>query len=88
MIFEVVAASLTQNSPRDADLSLSSILDFLQGTESDIQSKKAAKELNVFLSDPRQTLKSIKKTGITDDTFSTSGLVIYLPTQSVIIIES
>lgn len=61
--------SLIQNSPWEPDFLLFSIVDCLQGTEGNIQSTEFAKELNIFLSDLSQTLKSIQRTEITDEIF-------------------
>lgn len=61
-----------QNSTRKPDFLLFAIVDYLQGTEGNIRSIKLAKELNIFLSDLSQTLKSIQRTEITDEIFCTS----------------
>lgn len=61
--------SLIQNSPWEPDFLLFSIVDYLQRTEGNIQSTEFAKELNIFLSDLSQTLKSIQRTEITDEIF-------------------
>lgn len=71
MVLKIVAVSLIQNSPWKPDLPLSSILDYLQGTEGKIQSTEFANELNIFILDLSQTLKSIQRTEITDENFST-----------------
>lgn len=78
-----------QNSSWKPDFLLFAIVDYLQSTEGNIQSTEFAKELNIFLSDLSQTLKSIQRTEITNEIFCTSRSVRNLisPYKNIIIIK-
>lgn len=58
-----------QNSPWKPNFLFFAIVDYLQGTEGNVQSTEFAKELNIFLSDLSQTLKSSQRTEITNEIF-------------------
>lgn len=53
MVFQIADICLMQNSPWKPDFLLFANVDYLRGTEGDIQSTEFAKELNIFLIRPQ-----------------------------------